>query len=166
MINKINNLSKSSFVEVFGNVFENADWIAKKLYDQKPFKNFQQLSEKMLYIFDNANKENKLKILNSHPDLADKTKIDLLTPDSNKEQNNAGLNQCSESEFIEFKNLNQKYKKKFGFPFICAVKNKSKIEILNNFKERVTYDINIEFIEATKQVKKIASLRINEINKK
>ena len=47
-----------------------------------------------------------------------------------------------------------------------AVKGKSKNEILNNFKERVSCDINIEFVEAIKQVKKIADLRLNEINKK
>ena len=51
MINKINNLSKSEFTEVFGNVFENASWIAEKLYDQRPFKDFQDLSEKMLSDF-------------------------------------------------------------------------------------------------------------------
>jgi OHCU decarboxylase len=166
MINKINKLSKSDFTEVFGNVFENASWIAEELFDQKPFEDYQDLSKKMLTIFEDSNKNSKLKIFNSHPDLADKTKIGLLTPDSNKEQSNAGLDQCTQKEFREFKNLNDKYKKKFGFPFIYAVKDKSKIEILNNFKERVTYDINIEFIEAIKQVKKIASLRINEINKK
>ena len=166
MINKINKLSKSDFTEVFGNVFENASWIAEKLYDLKPFNDFQELSKKMLNIFEDSDKDSKLRILNSHPDLADKTKIGLLTVDSNKEQNSAGLDQCSEKEFNEFKNLNYQYKKKFGFPFIYAVKNKSKIEILNNFKERVTCDINDEFIEAIKQVKKIASLRINEIYKK
>ena len=166
MINKINNLSKTEFTEVFGNVFENASWIAEKLYDLKPFNDFQELSKKMLNIFEDSDKDSKLRILNSHPDLADKTKIGLLTVDSNKEQNSAGLDQCSEKEFNEFKNLNYQYKKKFGFPFIFAVKDKSKIEILNNFKERATCDINDEFIEATKQVKKIASLRINEINKK
>ena len=166
MINKINSLSKSRFVEIFANVFENAGWIAENLYEQKPFKDFQELSEKMLYIFINASDQNKLKILKSHPDLADKTKVGLLTPESNKEQNNAGLDQCTEIEFGEFKILNNKYKKKFGFPFIYAVRGKSKTEILNNFKERVTCDINDEFIEAIKQVKKIASLRINEIYKK
>jgi len=166
MINKINNLSQGKFTEVFGNVFENASWIADKLYAQKPFRDFKDLVEKMLNVFELTNSKNKLIILNSHPDLADKTKIGLLTIDSNKEQNNAGLDQCSEEEFKEFKNLNQKYKEKFGFPFIYAVKDKSKIEILNNFKERVAYDISVEFIEATRQVKKIASLRINEIIKK
>jgi 2-oxo-4-hydroxy-4-carboxy-5-ureidoimidazoline decarboxylase len=165
MINKIHNLTKNEFIEVFGNVFENASWIAEKLYTHKPFKNFDDLSEKILNIFENTDKEKKLEILNAHPDLADKTKIGLLTIDSNKEQNTAGLDKCSEKEFNEFKNLNLRYKAKFGFPFIYAVKGKSKNEILNNFKERVAYDINVEFIEAIKQVKKIASLRINEINK-
>ena len=166
MINKTNNLSKAEFTQMFGNIFENASWIAEKLYEKKPFKNFDDLSKKILSIFETTSKQNKLKILNSHPDLADKAKIGFLTEDSNKEQNNAGLDRCSEEEFNEFKKLNIKYKKKFGFPFIYAVKGKSRIEILNNFKERVNCDISDEFNEAVNQVKKIATLRINEINKK
>ena len=65
----------------------------------------------MFHIFVNTSDQNKLKILKSHPDLADKAKVGLLTPDSNKEQNNAGLDQCSKKEFSEFKTLNNKYKK-------------------------------------------------------
>ena len=166
MINKINKLSQGEFIKVFADIFENAGWIAKELYNQKPFNNFEDLCSKMLAIFDNASKEKQLKILNDHPDLADKTKVNLLTSDSKKEQSNAGLDQCSKKEFSEFKNLNDKYKKKFGFPFIYAVKDKSKIEILSNFRQRVSYNINVEFAEAKKQVKKIASLRLNEIMKK
>ena len=116
--------------------------------------------------FETAGKETQLKILGAHPDLADKTKIGLLTIDSKKEQSNAGLDQCTEEEFNEFKNLNDKYKKKFGFPFIYAVRGKEKKEILSNFRQRSLNDINVEFVEAKKQVKIIASLRLNEINKK
>ena len=166
MINKINKLSESEFIKVFANIFENAIWIAEKLYNQKPFDNFEELSSKILNIFETSTKEKQLKILNSHPDLANKAKISSLTTESREEQSNAGLDQCSEKEFIEFKNLNEKYKKKFGFPFIYAVKGKSKMEILSNFRRRISYDIKDEFIEAKKQVKKIASLRLNEINKK
>jgi len=166
MINKINKLSESEFIKVFANIFENSIWIAEELYTQKPFNDFEELSSKMLDIFENTSKKKQLIILNAHPDLADKTKIIYLTPNSKKEQTNVGLDQCSEEEFREFKNLNDKYKKKFGFPFIYAVKNKSKEEILSNFRQRVSYDISVEFIEAKKQVKKISSLRLNEINKK
>jgi len=165
MINKINKLSKSEFIKVFANIFENARWIAEELYNQKPFDNFEALSSKMLNIFETATKEKQLKILNAHPDLANKTKISLLTPDSLKEQINAGLDQCTKEEFNEFKKLNNTYKK-FGFPFILAVKEKTKIEILNNFRKRVFSDPEIEFDEAVKQVKQIASLRLKELNNK
>ena len=163
MINKINKLSQSEFIKVFVNIFENTEWIAKELYNQKPFNNFEELSSKMLNIFESATKEKKLKILNAHPDLASKTKISLLTLDSLKEQNSAGLDQCTKEEFNEFKKLNGAYKK-FGFPFILSVKGKTKIEILNNFRKRVSSNPKIEFNEAIRQVKKIATLRLEELN--
>tara|TARA_Y100001970_G_C13539802_1_gene511681 strand:- start:46 stop:414 length:369 start_codon:yes stop_codon:yes gene_type:complete len=120
----------------------------------------------MIEIFENASKEKKLKILNDHPDLGNKTKISLLTPNSLKEQTNAGLDQCTKNEFEEFKKLNTLYKKKFNFPFILAVKGKNKIEILNNFQKRINSESQIEFEEAVKQVKKIASLRLEDLNNK
>ena len=162
MINKINKLSQSEFVKVFANIFEKTEWIAKELYNQIPFDNFEELSSKILNIFETTTRDKQLKILNAHPDLANKTKISLLTPDSLKEQTEAGLDQCSEEEFNEFKKLNETYKK-FCFPFILAVRGKTKIEILNNFKKRVSSDPEIEFNEAVRQVKQIASFRLKEL---
>ncbi len=159
MINKINKMSQSEFIKVFANIFENATWIAEELYKQKPFGDFNELSTKMMNIFEMSSKEKKLKILNDHPDLADRTKISSLTPDSSKEQKSVGLDQCTEKEFSEFKKLNNTYKK-FGFPFILAIKGKNKIEILNNFRKRINAKPEIEFNEAITQVKKIASLRL------
>ena len=165
MINKINKLPQSKFVKVFANIFENARWIAEELYKQKPFNDFEDLSYKMIDIFENTTRKDQLKILNAHPNLADKTKIGFLTPDSQKEQASVGLDQCTEEEFEEFKKLNDTYKK-FGFPFILSVKDKTKNEILNNFRKRISSDIKTEFEEAVKQVKKIASLRLLEIKNK
>ena len=113
-------------------------------------------------IFENTEKEKHLEILNSHPDLVVEKR---LTENSKNEQKNASLNQCNDKEFVEFKNLNEEYKKKFGFPFIIAVKGKNKEEILNSFRQRITNNINLEFEEAKKQVKKIASFRLDEIIK-
>ena len=163
MINKINKLSQSEFIKVFANIFENARWIAEELYKQKPFGDFGELSSKMMDIFEMSSKEKKLKILNDHPNLGDKTKISLLTQDSLKEQKTVGLDQCTKEEFDEFKKLNNVYKK-FGFPFIIAVKGKSKIEILDNFRKRVNSESKIEFKEAVNQVKKIAKLRLENLN--
>ena len=161
-IDKVNKLSKSDFISIFGNVFEKTEWIAQKSYDSKPYKNFEELFSKMMEVFENIEKEKHLEILNTHPNLAVEKK---LTRDSKNEQKNASLNQCTEKEFLEFKKLNEEYKKKFGFPFIIAVKGKNKEEILNSFRQRITNNINLEFEEAKKQVKKIASFRLSEIIK-
>jgi len=165
MINKINKFSEREFAKVFANIFENASWIANKLYNLKPFTSFEDLSSKMINIFESCSKEQKLEILNAHPDLANKAKISSLTPDSKEEQNSAGLDQCTKDEFDEFKKLNNAYKK-FGFPFIIAVKGKNKNEILNNFRKRISSKPEIEFNEAIRQVKKIACLRLDNLNNK
>ena len=164
LINKINNLSQIKFNEIFVNIFEKTKWIAERLYNQKPFNSFEDLCSKVLEIFKTTSKKNQLKIIKAHPDLADKTKISLLNIDSRTEQNRAGLDQCSEKEFREFKNLNNEYKKKFGFPFILAVEGKNKTEILNKFKKRILNSADDEFKEAISQVCKIANLRLNKIN--
>ena len=164
LINKINNLSQIRFNEIFANIFEKTKWIAERLYNQKPFNSFEDLCSKILEIFKTTSKKNQLKIIKAHPDLADKTKISLLNIDSRTEQNRAGLDQCSEKEFREFKNLNNEYKKKFGFPFILAVEDKNKAEILNKFKKRILNSADDEFKEAISQVCKIANLRLNKIN--
>ena len=161
-IDKVNKLSKSDFISIFGNVFEKTEWIAQKSYDLKPYKNFEELFSKMMEVFENIEKEKHLEILNAHTNLAVEKK---LTRDSKNEQKNASLNQCTEKEFLEFKKLNEEYKKKFGFPFIIAVKGKNKEEILNSFRQRIANNINLEFIEAKKQVKKIAIFRLSEIIK-
>ena len=168
MINNINKLSEVQFIKRFSNIFENSQFIAVALYKKRGdgFNNFEDLVKKMIDIFENTAKEQKLKILNAHPDLANKTKIASLTSDSKSEQNSASLDQCTEDEFNEFKKLNDLYKKKFGFPFILAVKGKNKIEILNNFRTRVSSEPQIEYEEAIKQVKRIASLRLEKLNNK
>ena len=165
MINKINKLAKIEFIKVFANIFENSKWIAEELHKQRPFESFEDLSSKMILIFKVSTKEQKLEVLNKHPSLADKTKIGSLTKDSLNEQTTAGLDQCSKEEFEEFKNLNIEYKK-FGFPFILAVKGKSKNQILENFKKRINSNQQKEFDEAVKQVIQIASLRLDELKKK
>jgi len=161
-IDKFNKLSKAEFISIFGNIFEKTEWVAERCYESKPYNNLDELVSKMMKIFENIEKERHLEILNSHPDLAVEKK---LTEDSKNEQKNASLNQCTNEEFVEFRKLNNEYKKKFEFPFIIAVKGKNKEEILNNFRQRLANNINLEFEEAKKQVKKIASFRLSEIIK-
>ena len=159
-IDNINSLNKSEFLSIFGNVFEKTESVALKVFELKPFKDFDDIISKMLKIYEQYDRDKIFEILNSHPELAIEKK---LTIDSKLEQSSANLNECSEEEFKEFRKLNIEYKTKFGFPFIIAVKGKNKNEILVNFRERIKNDLNKEFFEAKIQVKKIASFRLKDI---
>ena len=158
----INHLTKKEFLSIFGNIFEKSDWIADEVFNLKPFKDSNDLIIKMMNIYENSNNEKIIKIFNLHPQLAIEKR---LTSFSSKEQTGAKLNDCSKEEFEEFEKLNTDYKIKYGFPFIIAVKGKNKDEILNNFRQRIQNDFEIEFNEAKYQVKKIASLRLEGIFK-
>ena len=160
LIKDINLLTEKEFLSLFGNIFEKSDWIAIKAFELKPFKNAKDLSDKMINIYEKSSKEKIIEIFNLHPKLAIEKK---LTSFSSKEQIGAKLNTCTEEELAEFKNLNEQYQTKFAFPFIIAVKGKSKDDILNSFRKRVENNFNDEFEEAKQQVKKIASLRLIEI---
>ena len=162
-IDNINDLNKSDFLSIFGNVFEKTESVAIEVFESKPFKNFEDIMFKMLNIYEGYKKDKILEILNAHPELAVAKR---MTSESISEQASAKLNECSNEEYEEFKRLNSEYKKKFNFPFIIAVKGKNKNEILNNFRQRILNNVEIEFLEAKKQVKKIASFRLNEISSK
>ena len=156
----LNNLNQGKFISLFGVIFEKTQWIAEKLFELKPFKNKDDLINKMIKIYESSSKDEILNILRSHPKLAVEKK---LTEHSNQEQSRANLKNCTQEEFDEFTKLNSEYEKKFGFPFIMAVKGKDKIEILNNFRQRINNNIELEFEESKKQVKKIALFRLDEL---
>ena len=59
--------------------------------------------------------------------------------------------------------LNAAYVAKFGFPFIIAVRGRTKDEILSAFESRVDNDRATEFATACNQVERIALLRLQDL---
>ena len=156
----LNTINENEFTTIFGSVFEKSEWIATEAFRHKPFESYQDLINKMIKIYESCSIDQIINILNLHPKLAIEKK---LTSFSSKEQTGAKLDKCSKEELVEFDKLNFDYKKKFNFPFIIAVKDKSKKEILESFRIRINNGYEKEFQEAKKQVIKIALFRLNEI---
>ena len=110
---------------------------------------------------DNAAVGTQLDLIRAHPDLAGKAQVaGELTADSTQEQSRAGLDQCSAEEFEAFQTLNSAYKKKFDFPFIMAVRESTREEILLEFARRIENDYDLEFETALQEIHKIARLRL------
>jgi OHCU decarboxylase len=157
-------MSEDAFVYCFGGVFEHSDWIAKRAYTAElgpAHDNANGLNSALRTIFRDASEDERLAVLNAHPDLAGKlAQAKRLTESSTQEQASAGLDALTDNERAEFSTLNASYVETFGFPFIIAVKGRSKDEILSAFKTRIANDRQTEFNTACREVEKIALLRL------
>ena len=63
----------------------------------------------------------------------------------------------------QFAELNDAYRARFGFPFIMAVKAKSKADILAAFRRRLANDAEAETTTALAEIDRIAALRLQDI---
>ena len=163
-IKDINQMSDDKFIDYFKNIFEKTPLLAKLTSSNKPFNDKKHLIHIFMNSFENLDKISKKNIIKNHPDLGNKLKIDNnLTILSKNEQENVGLNKCTPEEYDFFHKMNNEFKLKFDIPFIFAVKGSNKNIIIEEFKRRLLNDdVNKEFEESAKQVKKIALFRLED----
>mgnify|MGYP001119504994 CR=1 FL=1 len=153
-------MKKVLFVQHFGGVFEHSLWVAEQASRARPFKSVQSLYNKMTALVQEAAVSDQLALLRNHPNLGANIK---MTDASVKEQTGAGLTSLSEGEFNQFSTLNDAYTEKFSFPFIMAVRGKTKQEIYDQMRVRLGNDEKKEFNTALAEVFRIAGFRICDI---
>ena len=156
-------MNVDDFVTRFGGIYEHSPWVAERVAVLIGDSNVEpaELAVMMADCVDNASLEAQLKLLCAHPDLAGRARLaGELTADSTVEQSSAGLDQCSSEELKKFQNLNTDYKKKFGFPFIMAVRDSTRGQILQAFCSRIENDYDEEFEVALQEIHQIAKLRL------
>ncbi len=156
----IGKMSQEQFVAVLGGIFEHAPWVAERAWESRPFRTRAVLHERMLDAVRQASPEQQLSLLRGHPDLATRLQV---TDYSAQEQRSAGLDQLSENEYSAFMAGNQAYTDKFGFPFIMAIKGKSKEEILSAMQERIDNDEATEKQTAFVEISKITGFRLEQL---
>ncbi|NRQ16851.1 allantoinase PuuE [Ensifer sesbaniae] len=160
-------VGEEAFVAKFGGVFEHSKWIAKRAFqgELSPANDTAiGLAAVLSAVFREASVEERLAVLIAHPDLAGKlAQAKRLTESSTNEQASAGLDALTDAERERFTTLNTAYVEKFKFPFIMAVKGRTKGEILAAFESRINNDRETEFETACRQVERIAYLRLKDM---
>lgn len=159
-------MNKAAFLEKFGAVFEHSPWVAEAVYEtcEELSNDAESLVAQFKSVFLACEPSRQLATLRAHPQLACALAApDELTFDSISEQSGAGLDRCSAAELTEFGRLNTEYNEKFGFPFIIAVRGRTRQQILNAFRERMRNDTQKEYQTALRQTCQIARLRIMDI---
>ena len=153
------------FITRFGGVYEHSPWVAEQCFVSAcNVRDAEKLASIFAACVDRADTKTKLALIRAHPDLAGRASVrGELTADSTDEQASAGIHQCTPEEYRRFQELNESYKKKFEFPFIMAVRNSNRHEILAAFERRLQHDREQEFEQAIAEIHKIARLRLTRI---
>ena len=155
-------MDKAAFVARYGGIYEHSPWVAEAAYAELGGDaGAARLAAVMADCVERAPRAQKRALINAHPDLAGRAAIGgALTPSSGDEQASAGIDQCTPQEFARFEELNARYRAKFGFPFIMAVRGSNRQAILAAFEERLAHDARTEFDTAMAEIHKIARLRL------
>ncbi|HZH62761.1 MAG TPA: urate oxidase [Metabacillus sp.] len=161
-LSELNEVSHREFVEFLGDIFEHSPWVPEKAWAYRPFASLTDLHEKMVLIVKEAAYEEKLALIQAHPNLG--TRLEMSGA-SVQEQAGVGLNQLTTEEFVQFSALNKQYMDKFGFPFIMAVKGQTKTIIYESMHQRINHSELEEFETALKEIEKIAYFRLKELIK-
>ena len=167
-IQKLNAATSAEAVVMLAGLYEHSPWIAERAMAQRSFQSLTHLKYCMAQILATAEREEQLRLIRAHPELAGKAmQSNSLTAESTNEQNKAGLTQCTAEELQKIASLNKTYVEKFGFPFILAVRGArgtglSKAQILTIFERRLNNHSEFELQECLRQINRIVELRLND----
>lgn len=160
-----NALALSQFVERFGGVFEHSPWVAERAWEKRPFASVDALHATMAGAVSQAKLEEKLALICAHPELAGaQAKDGSLTPDSASEQGRLGFTALSRGEFLRVAELNRRYREKFGFPCIVALRlHADRAGVMAEMKRRLGNGPDLELRGALEQIGHIARGRLQKM---
>jgi|KBSMisStandDraft_5_1062788.scaffolds.fasta_scaffold178155_1 2-oxo-4-hydroxy-4-carboxy-5-ureidoimidazoline decarboxylase len=157
---ELNARDRDAFVAALGWIFEDSPWVAERAWARRPFVSVEALHQAMIDVVQQASEPEQLALLRAHPDLGTRGRI---SDASTGEQRGAGLDRLGREEDASLQRLNDEYRRRFGFPFLFAVKGSTKEDVLTALEARVGRSRDEELIEALRQVYRIAGFRLEDV---
>lgn len=160
-----NSVGRREFVALLGGVFEKSPWIAEAVFAYRPFQNVEELHRAMMRCVQEAPHSQQLVLIRAHPELAGREAVEgALTSNSTSEQDRLGFLALTCSKLEEISELNRRYRDKFGFPCIVALRqHETRASVIAEMKRRTGNTAETEFANALQQIGYIARGRLAKI---
>jgi OHCU decarboxylase len=161
----INQMTAMEFSAFFAGVFEHSPWVAAKASLERPFPSKSAVLGAMAKAVAGAPEDDQLALLRAHPMLGGQAaKRGEVTASSRAEQAGLGLDRLEGDEEAAFAAMNLAYHRRFGFPFIIAVRGeRDRPAILAALSRRFDSTPDAERQAALAEVIKIASFRLDAL---
>jgi 2-oxo-4-hydroxy-4-carboxy-5-ureidoimidazoline decarboxylase len=159
----INALPPEAFVARLGGIYEHSPWVAARAYAARPFASLDALHAAMQAAMLAATPDEQLALIRAHPELLGRLEAAQLTASSRSEQAGAGLDRCTAEERARMRELNDRYRERFGFPFIVAVKGLDWSSIIARMESRLPNTRAAELATALAEIGRIARFRLEAL---
>lgn len=142
-------------------VFEHSPWVAERAWSKQPFASPDALHREMMGVVRAASREEQLALVRAHPELAGGTD---LTAASSGEQGRLGFTRLSQEEFSRMESLNRRYREKFGFPCIVALRlHAERHSVMREMERRLGNNAETELANALEQIGHITRGRLEKL---
>jgi uric acid transporter len=164
-LDQVNAMSREEFVRTFSPLHQGPDWVAERAFDQRPFRDTQDLRRAFQEALFSADRSEQRDLLSFYPDLGSDAADDSRRgEESQRDQDSAGLNLLNDEDHEAFAHLTQAYRERFGIPLIVSVRDVEKRDqILKSGWARMHNSPTQEHASAMIEIAKIANHRFDDL---
>lgn len=158
------NLSRADFVATLGAVFQGSPWVAEEVFAARPFADVEALHAAMVGTVAGSHVDRLLSLLRAHPEIASAAvRSGEIDDDSASAHALLGLDALDEGELARIEELNRRYRARFGFPFIIALRRHTRQSVMREMERRLQLPTTDEFTTAIDQVAAITRFRLEAL---
>lgn len=139
----VSGMDRSSFLAVFGPVFEHAHWVIEGAWAARPYATIDVLRSAMVNVVRRSPRRTQVAFLCLYPE--------ITCPGA-----------LNHADSHELERLNALYRHQHGFPFIIAADHYGQDEIMTQLRQRLQRHSDAELETALDQISVITLLRIEE----
>lgn len=152
----------ASFVAHIGPLVEHSPWVAERAWRRGPFADFEAVHAALCAEIGAASTDEQLALVRAHPELAgSEARAGTMTRESTSEQSRLGLNALDAAHYARLTTLNARYREKFGFPLLIALRLHPTVEsVLAAGEARLANDAATELRTALGQIHEIVRGRL------
>jgi 2-oxo-4-hydroxy-4-carboxy-5-ureidoimidazoline decarboxylase len=164
-LEQLNRLDLHAWLAHCGTVFEHSPWVAEGAWRRKerrgPFASADELHRAMMRTVEEASPERQLALVRAHPELAGG---EALTLDSTSEQARLGFDRLTRDQLERMNGLNRRYREKFGFPCIVALRrHANRASVMREMERRLGNNAETELAGALEQIGHITRGRLEKL---
>lgn len=158
---QINAMTEEHFVATLGFAVEESPWVARAVFQRRPFPDPQALADAFREVLISASPKRQRAILMAHPELATARNATVgLSALSRSEQAQGGFSTLDDGALSWWRRFNHLYRIKFGFPYVFALRAHAEEDRVSVARARLRNAPAIELACAIEEVSQIARTRI------